>query len=271
VNNNVSNFYNDNPEKEWNRLEHPYTNFEFVTTVDLIGKHFAKKGKVCDIGCGPGRYSIHLLQQDYKVTMVDLSKELLDIADSKVKELNIAPEQLICADARELSMLSSEIFDCILQLGPMYHLLKKEDRRKALAEVARLLKQDRVAIISYLNSWGIIRYGLSRFPSRYEDMNFLQSMTNEVAIPNTFEGFTECFWSTPPKAIAELTEAGFDVLTYIGCESFASGLKKEIDQIHSSNPKAYQNIVQMVRKTCELEQYRSTSEHIHFVVKKRKG
>ncbi len=268
----VSKFYNEKPEKEWNRLDNPYTNFEFVTTSDLIARYFPKKGEVCDIGCGPGRYSIQLIQKGYKVTMVDLSQELLDIAVCKVKELKIsAPERLICSDARKLSMLPTETFDAILQMGPMYHLLKQEDRLNALYEVARLLKNDGVAIISYLNAWGIVRYGLSRFPDHYENITFLRSMTGEVAIPETFERFTECFWSIPPKAMEELSEAGFDVLTYIGCESFASGLKNDINHIHSSNPKAYQNIVQMVRETCELEQYRSTSEHIHFVVKKKKG
>jgi hypothetical protein len=46
----VSNFYNGKPEKEWNRLEHPYTAFEFATTIDLIENHYPKEWKLCDIG-----------------------------------------------------------------------------------------------------------------------------------------------------------------------------------------------------------------------------
>ena len=44
--------------------------------------------------------------------------------------------------------------------------------------------------------------------------------------------------------------------------------ESEIQAIHDKNPRAYKNVVQVVRETCELEQFRSTAEHIHFVVKK---
>jgi len=265
----VSNFYNNRPEKEWNRLEHPYQQFEFVTTLDLISKYFPSKGHVCDIGCGPGRYSIELLKKGYEVTMVDLSSELLEIAKGQVAQLDGVPSPtIICADARELSMLPSGQFDAVLHLGPMYHLLERKDRLQTLRELSRILSDRGTAIVSYLNSWGILRYGVKRFPDLFEDALFLKSMLGEVTIPEAFENFTECFWSTPPKASLELSEVGFDIVTYIGCESFASGMKQPIEELYTSNQKAYENILQLVRETCELEQFRSTAEHLHFVVKK---
>lgn len=265
----VKRFYDEEPEKEWKRLGHPYTKFEFVTTCDLITNHFPSEGKVCDIGCGPGRYSIELLKRGYDVTMADLSGELLEIAKRNIQQEGFAlPGKILCANACDLSELNSGEYDALLHLGPMYHLLSKDDRLTSLREAHRLLKKGGVGIVSFLNSWGILRYGVSRFPELFSNMSFLRGMLDEVTIPESFEGFTECFWSTPPRATDELEEAGFEVMTYIGCESFASGLKPVISQIHEDQPQVYGNILQFVRETCELDQFRSTAEHIHFVVRK---
>jgi SAM-dependent methyltransferase len=168
-------------------------------------------------------------------------------------------------------MFPDEEFDAILHLGPMYHLINRESRQAALTELARILKPGATAIVSYLNSWGVLRYGLSRFPERYADLGFLRGMIDDVAIPESFENFTECFWSTPPNAALEIEQAGFEVQTYIGCESFAAGQKAAIQKVAEENPSAYENILQFVRETCELEQFRSTGEHIHFVVQRQKS
>jgi len=48
MSNHVSKFYNGDPEKEWLRLEDPYSRLEFVTTCDLISKFLPKEGCVCD-------------------------------------------------------------------------------------------------------------------------------------------------------------------------------------------------------------------------------
>lgn len=54
---------------------------------------------------------------------------------------------------------------------------EKEDRLSALREVSRLPGKSGVAIISYLNAWGTLRYGVARFSNLYEDFSFLSGMT----------------------------------------------------------------------------------------------
>ena len=49
--------YDDDPEAEWRRLEGYH--FEFEITKHMMDRYL-KKGKVLDIGGGPGRYSIYL-------------------------------------------------------------------------------------------------------------------------------------------------------------------------------------------------------------------
>lgn len=265
---NVTGFYNQNPEKEKARLENPYSKIEFATTLHQIEKYFPPSGNICDIGGGPGRYSFDLLRKGYSVTLVDVSSELLEIARKERDKIKIRL-QIIQADGQDLHMLLTESYHAILLMGPLYHLLEKKQRLACLGEAFRLLKKGGIAIVAYLNAWGIARYGIGRFPKRYDDLNFIRSMQHEVVLKDSFENFTECFWSTPPAAMKEIQEAGFEIISRAGSESFASGMKDAVIDMAENSPLAYQNLLEACVETCEAEQYRDATEHLHFIVKKR--
>lgn len=59
----VRDFYNYNAVREWERFDLPLCRIEFVSTLRLIDKYFPQQGHICDIGVGPGRYSIELLRR----------------------------------------------------------------------------------------------------------------------------------------------------------------------------------------------------------------
>lgn len=266
----VKKFYDQGSEKEWDRLQHPYSRLELVTTLDLITKHFPSQGTICDVGSGPGRYSMELLKKGYQVTMVDLSRELLEIAKREITRASLPPAaKVLCASATDLSELATESFDAVLLMGPLYHLLDAEERQKALKETYRLLKKGGVACIAYLSSWGGLRYFLKRYPEKFEDLSFPMALLKEGSLSSSFGDFTECFFSSPSAAQKEIEEAGFTVTTFIGCEGVASGYKSEVEEIARRLPQAYESLVKLVRETCEKEPFRSTAEHLHFVATKR--
>jgi SAM-dependent methyltransferase len=266
----VSNFYNGNPEKEWGRLEDPYAFIEFTVTLSLIKKYFPGNGAICDIGGGPGRYSFELAKRGHAVTLVDLSDGLLEIARQKNDRALHPLSDIICADAKNLEMFPSGSYDAILLLGPLYHLLESSDRLAALGEVHRLLKPGGIALVAYLNSWGIARYGIAGFPQRYEDGEFVRAMQGEVAMRGAFENFTECFWTTPPLAVQEITSAQFTILGYAGCESVAAGMKAAVREMAHNHPKGYANLLEAAAELAEAEHYRDTSEHMLFAIKKHR-
>jgi S-adenosylmethionine-dependent methyltransferase len=70
VSQSVKDFYNSNAVVEWERLDLPLCRVEFVSTLRLITKYFPKQGRVCDVGGGPGRYSIELIRRGYAVTLI---------------------------------------------------------------------------------------------------------------------------------------------------------------------------------------------------------
>ena len=266
----VRDYYNAHAENEQNRLDQPLCRIEFASTLRLIDKYFPKQGRVCDIGGGPGRYTIELLRKGYWVTLFDLSDEEIRLAGVQLNKNGLSAEQLITGDARDMSMLVSDTFEAALLLGPMYHIVEKNERAKVLHELKRILKPQGVAIIAYLNSWGLIKTGIVDFPHWYKDISFLRSMLNEHTFAGQgLSGFTECYWSTSEAALQEIKEAGLEVVNYAGAESFAGGMGVLLEQLATDNPEAYENIVQMAAETSELEQYRDGTDHLHIVARKK--
>lgn len=264
----VRNYYDDNAVQEWDRLALPRGQFEFACTQYLIDKYFPAQGHVCDIGGGPGRYTIELIRRGYQVTLFELSEEEVKLARVHLDELGLSANKLMVGDARDLSALGSSTFDAALLMGPMYHIVDPDQRLHGLHELARIIKPLGVAIVSYLNSWGIMRSGIVDFPHWYEDISVLRSMQNEqVFSADKLSNFTECYWSTPPSAHAELECAGLEILSYAGADGFASGMGPLLERLASERPHAYANVVQVAAETCELPQYRDATDHLHFVVR----
>jgi 2-polyprenyl-3-methyl-5-hydroxy-6-metoxy-1,4-benzoquinol methylase len=71
MNKDVTDYYNNHVEAEWQRLTKPMCAIEFASTLRMIDRYFPKSGCIADIGCGPGRYAIELRRRGYIVTLVE--------------------------------------------------------------------------------------------------------------------------------------------------------------------------------------------------------
>jgi ubiquinone/menaquinone biosynthesis C-methylase UbiE len=266
MNNIIRDFYNLNVSMEWERLTLPLCAIEFASTLRLIERYFPSGGHVGDIGSGPGRYALELRKWGYSVTLIEPAENELAFARTQFEQAQLQAENFIVADACDLAALDAALFDAVLMLGPLIHLIERSDRAKALAELKRVLKPGGVAIVSYLNSWGLIRTGVTDFPHRYRDKNFLQAMLGEMAFPEPLSGFTICHWSTPPAVHQELSEAGLKVVSYASAEGVAGGMGPLIEKLAASDPVAYSHLLEFAAETCELPQFRDSGDHLLFVV-----
>ncbi|HET9426430.1 MAG TPA: methyltransferase domain-containing protein [Gemmatimonadaceae bacterium] len=265
----VRDFYNRTVEHEWNRLDRPLQRVEYLSTLRLVEAHFATSGTVCDIGCGPGRYAIELARRGYRVSLVDVARRSLDRAQAEFLKAGCAADRVIEASATDLSMLSDETFDCALLLGPLYHLPGSDERRQALLELRRILKPGGVAIVSYLNTWGIIRTGISDLSSWYRSLDTLRSLLRERALTSSeLSDFTAAYWTTPPNALREVEGCDFEVVTYAGVEGFCGGMWPLLQSLAERDPEAYENVVTVAAETSELPQYRDATDHLHLVVRR---
>ena len=101
-----------------------------------------RRRRILDIGGGPGRYSIFLAQKGHDVTLFDLSGKNIRQAIEKAQEADVLLDSCIHGDALRLSeyLYKAEQYDVVLLMGPLYHLMREQDREKALQEALRVLK-----------------------------------------------------------------------------------------------------------------------------------
>lgn len=145
----VQAYYASLSEREWTRLENPDDGaVEFTITCHTLATYLPPDARVLDIGSGPGRYAIWLAERGHRVVLADLSPELLSIAQAKIEQAGVGTmvEDIVEADACDLSLWVDDSFDAVLSLGPFYHLPDAEDRHRAAIELGRVLPPRRASL-----------------------------------------------------------------------------------------------------------------------------
>ena len=151
--NNLEEYYNKFNEDK--RLNTRRGQIEFITNMKYIHKYLKEGDKILDIGAGTGKYSLSLDKEGYEVTAVELVKRNIQIINKKNPHL-----KNILGNALDLSMIKDNTYDIVLLFGPMYHLKKRSDQIKALAEAKRVTKKEGIILVSYcMNDYAVITHG----------------------------------------------------------------------------------------------------------------
>ena len=128
-----------------------------------------KNPKILDVGAGTGKYSIELYNMGYNVTAIELVKHNLRLIQKKCP--NIKSYE---GNAINLKKFKDNSFDMILLFGPIYHLISKEEKIKALMEAKRLVKENGFILVSYcMNDYALITYA-------FKENNIKKCIDNEL-------------------------------------------------------------------------------------------
>jgi ubiquinone/menaquinone biosynthesis C-methylase UbiE len=112
---------------------------------------------VADVGCGNGRHLLPCAESCSHAVGVDISQNLLRIVQKKLHNKNIGNISLIHADVVQLPLADNSL-DAVLFIASLHNIQGKEHRRRALQEVARVLKSNGVALISVWSRWQDMYY-----------------------------------------------------------------------------------------------------------------
>ena len=94
-----------------------------------------------DVGCGAGNYTLKLLERlpRLEVTLIDLSRPMLDRAVERITAASGATPVAIQADIRA-AQLEPESYDVVLAAAVLHHLRTDDEWRNVIAKLYRALR-----------------------------------------------------------------------------------------------------------------------------------
>jgi ubiquinone/menaquinone biosynthesis C-methylase UbiE len=108
---------------------------QYEVNWDILTKYIDPTLRVLDVGCGPGDLSIRISQQCHEVQGVDVTPEMIQIAEEKAAcaPANVSFQQ---ADACDLPF-ENYSFDTVMSINALQAMIRPE---MALMEMSRVLK-----------------------------------------------------------------------------------------------------------------------------------
>ena len=264
-------YYERNAEREHLRLERADCGLEFELTTRILAAHIPPGARVLEVGGGSGRYARWLAARGCRVVFTDFSPALVALAREYLGgETGI--EDVEVADARDLSRWSAGEFDAVVALGPFYHLVAEDDRRRAAAEIARVLRPSGTACIALIPRHAVFR-GLLADPAgraRLHDAAFMARVLEEGVFINDQPGrFTGVYGVDPrhPEAVLASTDL-LPVATH-AIEGFVGDLQSAAADLQIQAPPAYAALLDALHASSTDPSFFGTTNHLLLVAQKR--
>lgn len=190
---------------------------EMVRTQELLRRHLPPApARVLDVGGGPGAHARWLVADGYQV-------HLVDPVARHVEQARTTGATAELGDARSLTAEDGS-YDVVLMLGPLYHLLERSERDRALGEARRVLKPG-----GLLAAAGINRYASLFEHTAYAHLHQepLRTGIDAILATQTYDGkgaFTAAYFHSGEQLRDEVAGAGFADSEVFGIEGPAWSL-----------------------------------------------
>lgn len=110
--------------------------------LECLFKQFLQKKpeEILDIGCGTGGHMIPLLRRGYRVTGIDASKSMAELANKKLKNLGIEGKIIV---GRMSDFKLSKSFDAAISMfAVVNYIIDTDELLKSFSNVRKHLKKD---------------------------------------------------------------------------------------------------------------------------------
>ena len=261
----VRKYYNSHVNDEDRRLdEHP---FEIPVTMHFVKKYLTPGDSVFDLACGTGRIAEILLNKGYFVGLNDLSDQNVELVKHR-----IGTHRSILfierSDALESKRWTHKPWDCIFILGPLYHLISKDNRLEILNLAYENLKPGGYLFSSFMTRTGALVYGLKHNPEGilYHDgaRKLWQTGTDNRFVEDT-EYFTNAYFAHPEEINPMIESAGLTPLHLAGAEGVFG---ERFELYHSMNDNLKKAWLDFVIENCEDIHLIQQSKHLLSIAQK---
>lgn len=257
---------------EWGRLDREP--IEFQVNWHYIKKYMPKTGRVFDNGAGPGKYSMKLAEEGYKVTLADITPKFVTFAKSKAKELDLEQQfdGFFAADARDLNMIMDEQFDASLMLGPLYHLQNEKDRIKAANELYRVTKKNGLVFVAFMPR---IRHILNSLlsPENWKPNNHMETIlqfSQSGCFNHAEKGrFTGAYYFNIEDINPFMEAHGFESLKLIGSNAGTILSNDNWDYWEKKGEQEVAKIIDLIVEKAEDPYILGISSHLLYIGRKK--
>lgn len=256
---------------EASRLQSGYFQLEQERTRELILRHLPVPPlTIVDAGGGSGVYGCWLAAQGHRVHLIDPVPKHVDQARAaSVQQPDRPLASAEIGDARKLPHADNSL-DAVLLLGPLYHLVEKEDRLACLREAHRVLRPGGIV-------WGA---GISHFAALFESLThgfFDDPAFAPILERDLEEGqhrnptgnplyFTDAYFHRPGELSRELLASKFQVVEIVAIEG-PGWLAPDFDRLWN-DPRQRERLLATVRKVEREPSILGATAHIMAVGKK---
>ena len=253
---------------------------EHATTARYLERYVPRRATVADIGVGVGHYAELLARRGCAIHLTDISAQLLQAAEARLRDAGLADRiaGVQRASATNLDCFADGALDAVLCLGPLYHLCEPSERRRAVAEVARILRQGGIVFAAGINRLAFFRDLFSGHFSELQgtrellrrdfagQKQWLDRYLREGNLdPEHAPPLGHAHLTTAPEFRALLSEQ-FEEIALVGVESFTAPWQQQFAALPDNEKPLW---LELVEKTGTTAEGLASSDHFLFVGKRK--
>jgi ubiquinone/menaquinone biosynthesis C-methylase UbiE len=205
--------------------------------------------KVLDVGGGTGVHALWLAGRGYEVDLIDpIPSHITRAREASEAQPNHPIAGFVVGVAGDLPYDDSSS-DAVLLLGPLYHLVERDDRLAALREAGRVLRSGGIVVAAAISRFASLLDSMDR--ELYEDPVFCEIVASDVATgwhvnpTDNVDYFTTAYLHRAEELRDEFEAAGLRHQTTVAVEGPAC-LLHDIDD-RWSDPNRRERLLAAVR------------------------
>jgi ubiquinone/menaquinone biosynthesis C-methylase UbiE len=262
-------YYSDADEAS--RLGTGWFQLEQERTRELILRHLSPApARIIDAGGGAGVYACWLASHGHEVHLIDAVPKHVEQARTASSGQPAHPlASAEVGDARHLAQ-KDNFADAVLLLGPLYHLVEKEDRIACLSEARRVVRPGGLV-------WGA---AISRFASLFDSLSngfFTDPAFAPIVERDLEDGqhrnptsnpayFTDAYLHKPGELSREFLAAGFQVVELVAIEG-PGWIARDFEHVWNDHVQR-ERLLAMVRRVEREPSILGATSHIMAIGRK---
>jgi 2-polyprenyl-3-methyl-5-hydroxy-6-metoxy-1,4-benzoquinol methylase len=254
--NKIAEYYNGYDEE--GRLSRDNShNIEWITTMHYFKNLIPSNSYIFDACAGTGNYAFELASMKHTVVASDIVHHNVDIMKEKQIQSSSKLQNIFQGDICDVSKYKDETFDVVLCMGAFYHI-DAISREKAMNECLRILKNNGLLVISYINNMAV---ATMRIGKHLENMD-------EIIAGYENKTFDRLFLHMNPDEIESLVSTyNTKIVKHIATDGLNYAYSSDINSASKEN---FDKYIKFHLKTCENKYLLGYSLHGLLILQKYK-